>query len=200
MNSGVILIKYAFWTVFAVILCCCACACTTANPPVVNQSESNAVSVNDRTPREEPERVAFESAWQSLSDIPIAGSMDHTSLVVHQIHGTGVDSEGKARSWIVGVQKGETHLLVIYDQEIWHQVTWGESFTSPGLSFQQVLLPTELYQNNQETIEDTMNRNGVEESELDLTDGMYTISVHTPTGLSLLRFNATTGESISNIP
>ncbi|MDD1672971.1 MAG: hypothetical protein LUP99_01000 [Methanomicrobiales archaeon] len=190
-----ILIKSAFWMVLAAFLCCCACACLTAGPSE-NQT-SGGPSVIDKTPRDEPANVTFENAWQKLSYYESTGALNLTGVTIHQIYGTGVDARGNASSWIVGVQQGNTSSLLVYDRESWRQVSWGESFTSPYITFDQILLPTEIYDTNSQTIENTMNANGVKDSDIDLSDGVYTISIRSSNGLSQLRYNATTGELLS---
>ena len=200
VDSGVILIKSAFWTVFAVILLilfCCAGGCLSSSVPAGNQS--SGPNIIDKTPRDEPVKVTFESAWQDLPYYESTGTVNLTSLTIHQIHGTGVDAKGYADNWIIGVQQRENSSLLIYDRESWRQIAWGEPFTSPVITFDQMILPTQIYGVNNQSIEEMMNSNGVQESEIDLSDGVYTVSIRTSTGLSQLRYNASTGELLSQI-
>jgi hypothetical protein len=197
VNSGVILIKSAFWTLFAVILCCCACACMTAAPPAGNQSNGTGPNVTDNTQREQVVKVAFENAWQELPKYESMGTVNLTGLTIHQIHGTGVAISGTADNWIVGAQQEDKSSLLVYDRESWSQITWGEAFTQNTITFDNILLPTQIYMANQKNIEEIMNANGVQESDMDLSDGMYIISIRSSTGLSMIRFNASTGELLS---
>jgi hypothetical protein len=166
--------------------------------PSDNQT-SGGPSVIDRTPRDEPSKATFENAWQELSYYESIGGINLTGVTIHQIHGTGVDIGGNASSWIVGVQQGDTSSLLVYDRESWRQISWGESFTTQYITFDQILLPTEIYDTNHQTIENVMNTNGVKESDIDLSDGIYTISIRSTNGLSQLRYNATTGDLLSRI-
>jgi hypothetical protein len=190
----VILIKSGFWALFAVILSCCACACMTAAP---SSDSGSGPSIIDKTPRGEPAKVSFENAWQELSDYESSGSLNLTNPTLRQIHGINVALNGTADTWIVGVQDKETSSLLVYDRESWSQIAWGEIFTQEIIAFENITLPTELYQTNQKIIGDIMNTNGADVSEMDLSDGVYTISISSSTGLSMIRFNASTGELLS---
>jgi hypothetical protein len=196
VNSGVILIKSGFWALFAVILCCCTCACMTATPPAGGQTNESGSRIINKTPQDRPAKVNFETAWQELPNYESSGMVNLTGLTLHQIHGMNVAIDGSADTWIVGVQ-GRTSSLLVYDRENWSQVAWGESFTQEIITFDHILLPTQIYESNQKTIKDLMNANGVDVSDMDLSDGIYSISIRTSTGLSIIRFNASTGELLS---
>jgi hypothetical protein len=75
---------------------------------------------------------------------------------------------------------------------------WGEPFPQTIITFENITLPTQLYETNQKAIEEIMNANGANMSDLDLSDGVYTISIRSSTGLSMIRFNASTGELVSH--
>jgi hypothetical protein len=199
VNSGVILIKSGFWALFALILCCCACACMTAAPPTDGQTDGSGLDIIDKTPRDEPAKVSFEDAWQELPDYEYSGSVNLTGLTLHQVHGIGVAINGTADTWIVGVQKEETSSLLVYDRESWSQIAWKEAFTQKMITFDNIALPSQIYQANQKKIGDIMNASGTEVSNMDLSDGIYTISIPSSTGLSMIRFNASTGELLSDI-
>jgi hypothetical protein len=196
VNSGVILIKSGFWALFAVILCCCACACMTAAPPAGEQTNGSSSSIIDKTPQDEPAKVTFETAWRELPNYESSGMVNLTGLTLHQIHGMNVAVNGSADTWVVGVQ-GQTSSLLVYDRDSWSQVAWGESFAQEIITFDHILLPTQIYENNQEIIRNLMNANGVDVSDMDLSDGIYTISIRSSTGLSMIRINASTGELLS---
>ncbi len=197
VDSGVILIKSGFWALFVVILCCCACACMTAAPPSDGQNGGSGPSIIDKTPRDEPAKVAFEDAWQELVDYQYYEGMDLADVTLHQIHGIGVAINGTADSWIVGVQNDFSSSLLVYDRESWSQIAWGENFTQKKILFENITLPTQIYRDNQDPIEDLMNTTGTDVSDMDLSDGVYTISVSSSTGLSMIRINASTGELLS---
>jgi hypothetical protein len=190
----VILIKFAFWVVIAVILCCFTCACT--NTPAQNSSAPGPTII-DKTPRDGPEKAPFEAAWIDLSWYNSSGTLNLTNMTIHQIHGSTIDAGGNASSWILGIQQENVSSLLVYENEEWRQVAWGEPFTSPVIEVGSILLPTELYEHNHPEIEEAMTANKANESELDLSGEAYTISIRSSTGISLLRFNATTGESLS---
>ncbi len=120
-----------------------------------------------------------------------------TNLTLHQVHGTGVALNGTADSWIVGVQREDTSFLIIYDKESWSQMAWGEAFPQEPIILENISQPTQIYETNQKTIGDVMNASEADTSEVDLSNGVYTISVRSSTGLSMIRFNASTGELLS---
>ncbi len=189
-----ILIKFAFWVVIAVILCCFACACT--NTPAQNGTTSGP-SVIDKTPRDGPKKVTFEVAWDDLSWYSSTGTLNLTNMTLHQIHGSAVDSGGNASSWVLGIQRENISSLLIYEKEEWREISWGEPFSSPAINVTSILLPTELYDQHRPEIEGTMATSGANETEMDLSGEIYTIAIRSSTGISLLRYNATTGESLS---
>ena len=194
--SGVILIKSAFWMVITVILCCCACACITGTSP---EGSSSGISVVDKTPRDEPGKIPLELAmgeldWYSPSDSSIGNNK-----TIHQVHGSGVDLQGNASSWVLGVRDGEMSYLLIYGQNGWRQVAWGEPFTSPRISFNATITPNHLYEQNQGIIGDALKKGNVTESDIDLSDDIYTVTVRSSVGIALIGFNSTTGELLSHI-
>jgi hypothetical protein len=120
-----------------------------------------------------------------------------TGLTLHQVHGTGVALNGTANSWVVGVQRENTSFLIVYDKERWNQMAWGEAFPQEPITFENITLPTQIYETHQKTIGDVMNASEADTSEVDLSNGVYTISIRSSTGLSMIRFNASTGELLS---
>lgn len=165
--------------------------------PTNEPNSGSSPSIIDKTPRDEPAKVTFENAWGELPDYELDGTVNLTGLTLHQVHGIGVAINGSADTWIVGVQNRETSSLLVYDQESWSQVAWEETFSQKVITFDHIFLPTQIYEANLKTIGDLMKASGVEESDVDLSDDVYTISVRSSTGLSMIRFNASTGELLS---
>jgi hypothetical protein len=91
----------------------------TAAPPGNGPTGGTGPSIIDKTPRDEPVKATFENAWRDLPYYEFAGNL--TGFTLHQIHGIGVELNGTADTWIVGVQQEERSALLVYNRESWTQ-------------------------------------------------------------------------------
>jgi hypothetical protein len=170
---------------------------STTTPVITGQTTVPPSPVE--LPNGETAKVAFEDAWQELSHYESGGLVNLSGFSIHMIHGSGVTIDGRAGTWIVGVQQGGTGSILLYNQQSWKQEMWGEAFSQDEIDLKRILQPTRIYEINRETIEKVMTENGAEMSDMDLSDGIYTVYIQSSSGLSTITFNASTGELLSQI-
>jgi hypothetical protein len=62
-----------------------------------------------------------------------------------------------------------------------------------------LIFPDRLYEMQKDRINEALTRHGASESELTLTGEVYTLMVPSPSGTTVLTFNARTGELITSV-
>ena len=87
--------------VAAVCILCAACGCLGASPPPA----SGGITPIDLP--EPPAASTFADALAELDLLGAEGGLNVTGASVRQVLGTGVEIDGQAASWALGLQDGE---------------------------------------------------------------------------------------------
>lgn len=189
-----IMINSAIWMVIVLILTCFICACTTTDVNTGQEAPDGAPQVVDRTPREGPERATLADALAELEDYLENAGVGTSSFSIHMVHGTGLDLNGTARSWMIGAEAdGESYIMTYSDGE-WMLQRWPEPFGTPAIRTDEIMDSGALYYLNSDRILLMMEESGTKETEFDLTSDRLTISVISERGWRQMALDPKTGE------
>jgi hypothetical protein len=185
-------------TIFAILalislILCSACVLSPSgnkNPQQNTQQNVGLVQISEISPY-----ISFEVARQNLLEYQPDPTNESTAIkTVYYIHGTNVDGSGNATSWIFGVRHSGGTELLSYDRSGWKQIPWDASLLSEEINIDRIISPGSLFSQNNGVIFGNPIPANPERRDLDLTRGIYTLTITSGSKERILTFNATTGK------
>jgi hypothetical protein len=171
-------------------------ACTSQPSGQKNSQEGGLTQVS--VPVESP-RISFEEAQQKLegywTTFPDKSSM--SSEKIYYVLAKDVDESGNAASWIFGVKNSSSTLLLVYNGRDWAVIPWIITPLPSEIMRDNVVSPGKLFAQNTAIIISNSSRTSAERRDLELKEGVYTITITSGTTNRILVFNASTGALIS---
>ncbi|MDD1651889.1 MAG: hypothetical protein LUO86_02505 [Methanomicrobiales archaeon] len=140
------------------------------------------------------ERSTLEKALEALRSDEQKGLVDLTGMELTQVMGIRVDKSGGARIWTLGYRGGNSTRILEYSGGKWTGVDVQIPLPEDRIPLDQLILPTTLFAKQKTAIGEAFSRRGVNESELILRGDSYTLTVPSPSGTTVLVFDARTGE------
>lgn len=176
--------------VAAVCILCAACGCLGASPPPAS---------GGITPIDLPEPPAASTLAGALAELDLLsaeGGLNVTGTSVHQVLGTGVDRDGRATSWALGLRDGEGVRWLTFGLAGWKEISLPAPLPAEEVNITGVLSPGDLLSGQEKVLRPVMERLGADTVDLALAEGVYTVTVHSGAGMETLAFRADTGEVI----
>lgn len=189
-----IMINSAIWMVIVLILTCFICACATTDVNTGQAAPDGAPQVADRTPREGAERATLADALGALGSYLKEAGIGTMNVSIHMVHGSALDLNGTARSWMIGVEADGAPYIMTYLDGEWRYQRWSEPFGTPAIRTDEIMDSGALYYLNSEKIRLMMEESGTKETEFDLTGERLTISVFSGRGWIQMVLDPRTGE------
>jgi hypothetical protein len=169
-------------------------ACVTQSS--TSQSNPQDVGISQISPNAGSQYISFDAAQQNLLAYQPASSGGPAPLkTVYFVHGTDVNESGYAASWIFGVNISDRAELLAYGEGGWITIPWNLPLDSEEINFDEVVLPDRLFSQNHAVILGTLSQTP-ERRELDLKQGLYTLTITSGSTVRILVFSAITGELI----
>lgn len=141
--------------------------------------------------------ISFDIAQQNLLTYqPDSTSQSAAIKTVYTIHGMNVNESGYAASWIFGVRISNVTELLAYGPGGWIKIPYNISFPSEEIDVGKIVPPGRLFSQNNAVILGNPSRTISERRDLDLKQGIYTLTIASDSTVRTLTFNATTGELI----
>ena len=169
----------AFLALLALTLCC---ACSSEKPVDAGLSQITTPEISAY--------ISFEEASQKFEEYK-----GTDKLPVYYLFSRDVDSSGNATTWLFGVHPTTGTELLMYDRTGWKTIPWNATLPSEEIILNRVLSPGALFIQNKEYLS---NVSTSERRDLVLKQGLYTLTISSGNASRTLRFNATTGELITN--
>jgi hypothetical protein len=173
----------AIFAILALItlLLCSACI---LQPSVNQTSQENGGLVQVPVPTESP-YINFDVAQRDLT------------ATVYYISGIDMDGSGNARSWIFGVRDTNGTEMFAYDRSGWIKIPWNAPPDLKEIPFDSTVTPARLFSQNTAVLIGNPPPTIPERRDLELKQGIYTLTITSSSTTRILTFNATTGELIT---
>jgi len=187
-----ILIIFGILGLLSLILCS---ACVS-QPPTNQTTQQSGGLVQVSVPTESP-YISFAVAQRNLQTTqPDTENNSTLMMTVYYITGIDVEQSGNARSWIFGVRDANGTEMLAYDRSGWVTIPWN---APPGLEEirdDSMVSPERLFSQNTAVIIGNPPPAIPERRDLELKQGVYTLTITSGSTTRILSFNATTGELI----
>lgn len=144
----------------------------------------------------ESSRISFGEAQQKLDKYKM-DSVNETAdgKTIYSIIAKDVDESGNATSWVFGINQGVGAKLLVYDRTGWTVFPWS-TVIAEKIALDQIVSPGTLFANNKATITGS-SQTVPERRDLELQQGVYTLTIYSGSTNRILTFNATTGALIT---
>jgi hypothetical protein len=182
-------------TIFAILallslILCSACVLL----PSGNQNPQQNVGLKLITVPVESPYISFDVALQNLHEYLPDSTNESTAIkAIYTIFGMNIDGSGNATSWIFGVRHSGGTELLAYDQSGWIQIPWNAPPLSEEIDLDRIVYPGSLFSQNHAVILSNPSPTIPERRDLELTRGIYTLTITSGSKDRILTFNATTG-------
>jgi len=186
--------------IFALIAMSICSACVSQpeenQTPVQNISPPVNIGLRQIPESTGPTSVSLENARQMLGEIEYAGEIGNNSRQdIYYVLGKNIDATGNAESWVFGTRSLEGNKLLVYERNRWTVIPWTATLPSEEIPFEKILLPDELIGQNRNEISGTTMASGIRE--IELKNGIYSLTLTEGNTDLILAFNATTGVLIA---
>ena len=175
-----------------VLVLCSACVLPGSEKPVVNQGFSQVST------QEISNYISFEEVKQKFEEY-ISSNSPVDKLPVYYIFSRDVDSSGNAITWLFGVRQSTGTELLMYDRAGWKIIPWNAILPSEEIILNQVVSPNTLFIKNKDVIFGASSHSIQERRDLELKQGVYTLTITTENTSRILTFNATSGALITKV-
>jgi hypothetical protein len=118
-------------------------------------------------------------------------------LPVYYLLSHDMDSAGDASSWLFGVYQGNGTVLLIYDRTGWNINPWNAMLPAEEILLDGVVPPGTLFTRNKESIFTAASLAVPESRDMELKEGVYTLTIRSGSTSRILMFNAITGGLMS---
>ena len=176
--------------VAAVCILCTACGCLGASPAPTG----GGITPIDLP--EPPEAYTLSGALSELELLEAEGGLNVTGTSVHQVLGTGVDLDGRAASWALGLRDGEEVRWLTFGLAGWKEISLPAPLPAEEVNVTGVLSPEDLLRGQEEVLRPVMERLGADTVDIALAEGIYSVTARTDAGMETLAFRADTGEVV----
>ncbi len=181
----------AIFAISALIVLILCSACTFF--PSEDKKEGGLTQV---TIPVESSRISFGEAQQKLEEYRMASANETAyGKTIYSLIAKDVDESGNATSWVFGINQGAGAKLLVYDRTGWTVFPWSTVITEK-IALNQIVTPGILFANNKATIT-SPSQTVAERRDLELQQGIYTLTIYSGSTNRILTFNATTGALIT---
>jgi hypothetical protein len=189
-----ITIIFAILALFILSLCS---ACVSQSSP--NQTSGQNVGLTQINVPSESTRISFDTAQQKFKEY--SAVTFNESLInkekLYYILAKDVDDQGKATSWIFGVNHVAGSKLLIFDTIGWTNINLNNSeLPSEEIVIDHIVPPSNVFSENKAAIIGNAPLPTPELRELELKGDIYTLTITSGGTVRTLKFNAISGAMI----
>jgi hypothetical protein len=136
----------------------------------------------------------LDQALEEL-DLFTAESGAHGSEpVIRQVLGANVDADGRATTWVLGVQEGTEVRWLAFGATGWRGITLRAPLPSGAVAIAGITPPEDLLSLQEGLLGPAMTQLGADTVDLALAEGRYTITIRSDSGMETYLFRAENGE------
>ncbi len=152
--------------------------------------------ITDVTPRDLPDRVSFQNAYQAVNDHYLDSS---SNFSVYQIQADTVTADGSAKSWLFDVNEYQNQTVtLIFDRKGLSELPQISSQKLNPINMGNIIDPQTFLDDHKSFIEDLSTSQNNSRVELVLVNNVYTISQMSNGQITDYTFDAKTGNQINN--
>jgi len=140
--------------------------------------------------------VSLADAIAAMNSDNATGSNASIPLQIRYIRGVDLQPQGLAREWIIGVTRRNESFFFTYTARGGSRVSWPMKLSYRDININQIVTPDTLLQSHRLFIQDVTRNGAVPIAELELIDGIYSLTVGNETNSQLFRYDAVTGKEI----
>ncbi len=180
----------------AVCILCTACGCLGASSP---PSSGGTTPGGGITPIDLPEPSEACTLTEALAELDLLGAeggLNVTGTSVHQVLGAGMDLDGRAATWALGLADGEEVRWLTFGAMGWREISLRAPLPTEEVNITGVLSPEDLLATQEGVLRPVMVRLDADTVDIALAEGVYTVTVRSNAGMETLAFRADTGEVI----
>ena len=183
---------FAILALLSLILCSACVSPLTANQMSQQNDGLQVITVTAESPS-----VSFDVALQNLMEYRPDPANESTAIeTIYTIYGMNLDGSGNATSWIFGVHHSGGTERLAFDKSGWVKIPWNAPLNSEEIDIDRIVSPDSLFRQNSAVILSDPSPTNPEKRDLDLTRGIYTLTITSGSKERILMFNATTGKLI----
>jgi len=180
-------------SVLLILILCSGCTML----PSASQSPDAGRLEQVSEPGELP-RISFDEARHTIPAFNLDPDRVSTFIKpIYYIIGIDVDESGDARNWIFGVRRTNETEMLAYDGKIWVTIPWNAPLDLEEIPVDSIVSPAQLFSQNTAVIVRSPPPADPVLRELELKQGIYTLTIASGNTSRILAFNATTGELIA---
>jgi hypothetical protein len=140
------------------------------------------------------ERTTLDEAITSLRNAEQDELQDLVGMKITQVMGVRVDKDGKARTWTLGFRGLNSTKVLEFHAGDWTRLDLDLPLPDQEILLDQIIPPEQLYAAKKDRIKEALDQHGATDSDLLLAGDVYTITVPSTSGTTVLMFDARTGE------
>jgi hypothetical protein len=173
-------------------------ACVTqSSPNQTTPANPNDIGITQISGSADSMYIGFDAALQDLLTYnPYSINGSTPVKTIYSIHGTDVNESGYAASWIFGVSIANVNEFLAYEQGGRTIIPLNTPLDSEEIDVERIVSPDRLFSQNSAMILGNLSHAITERRDIDLKDGIYTLTITSNSSVRVLAFNATTGELI----
>ncbi|MFA5347513.1 MAG: hypothetical protein WC294_05210 [Methanoregula sp.] len=185
----------AIFAILALIILILCSACILQ--PSVNQTPQQDGGLAQVSVPVESPYIIFDVAQRNLPAYRSESIYDTASSDIYYITGIDINESGAARSWIFGVRGTNGTEMLAYDRSGWTTLPWNAPLYLEEISIDSIVSPARLFSQNTAVVIGNPPPTIPERRDLELKQGIYTLTITSGSTTRILTFNATTGELIT---
>jgi len=142
------------------------------------------------------ERISLENTIVVFNSHDSGGMNQNGNYTIHYIHGEDIDFSGNAKTWVLAININQSQFYFEYQDQNSKVYAWNETNISTPILVDKLIMPDRLFALHNSFITDILGDPGVTRKEIQLENGIYTLTVTKNVPKEYL-FNAYSGEIIS---
>jgi hypothetical protein len=144
----------------------------------------------------QPRPIAFEDVVDQIPSFLFETKGVSSNITIHYIRGNNIDTEGRATKWVFGIQYDNQSTLMYYDVSGWQSVPKQGGFTEQDIKTGTLIPPTDLVRKNLGILFGSTLVQKDQIQLLELSNGIYTVTVNRLENQQIFLFDAKTGALI----
>ncbi|HVP95277.1 MAG TPA: hypothetical protein VMS89_08930 [Methanoregulaceae archaeon] len=144
--------------------------------------------ITDITPKTNQNPVSFDTAFQAVQTYDPGNKTS-----VYYILGEGINSDGRAKHWIFGIKRGQEQSFAIYTSMGLSFMPWNGKENYTEIQVGNIVKPADLIKNHRVVLQEVQNP---DIDEMELVNGVYTLSSTSAGEGKSVRFNAYNGNAV----